>query len=179
RVRASSAPAARAVTATSAQSAPTSTRVLPPGAKVVARIALARAPTESGGGPLTVGEGAVWAMSTAESSLGRSDPRRNAVVARIKVSPPEAAVAGDGAVWLSHPAGNAVSRFDPATNKVTATIGVGPQPAGISVSPGAVWVANAGGPSVSRIDPATNRVVATIRVGPKLASCSQHMSLVA
>ena len=170
---------ARAITATSARTAPSGARVLPPGAKVVARIGLTRVPTDFGGGPLTVGEGAVWAISTASSTLMRIDPRGNAVVARIKVSPPETAVAGDGAVWLSYPSRDTVSRIDPATNKLTATIHVGPQPAGISVSPGAVWVANAGGPSVSRIDPETNRVVATIRVGPKLACCSEHMSLVA
>jgi YVTN family beta-propeller protein len=118
-------------------------------------------------------------MSNAESTLMRIDPARNAVVARIKVSPPEAAAAGDGAVWLTYPPNDTVSRIDPATNKVTASIHVGPQPAGIAISPGAVWVADAGGPSVSRIDPATNRVVATIRVGPKRACCFQHMSLTA
>jgi YVTN family beta-propeller protein len=116
-------------------------------------------------------------MSDIESTLMRIDPRRNAVVARIKVSPPETTAAGDGAVWLSYPSESTVSRLDPATNKVMATIHVGPQPAGVALSPGAVWVANAGGPSVSRIDPATNRVVATIRVGPKLACCSEHMEL--
>ena len=118
-------------------------------------------------------------MSDAESTLMRIDPARNAVVARIKVSPPEAAAAGDGAVWLTYPSNDTVSRIDPATNKVTASIHVGPQPDGIAISPGAVWVADAGGPSVSRIDPATNRVVATIRVGPKRACCAEHMSLTA
>jgi YVTN family beta-propeller protein len=118
-------------------------------------------------------------MSSAESTLMRIDPARNAVVARIKVAPPEAAEAGDGAVWLTYPSEDKVLRVDPATNKVTATIRVGPQPAGVAISPGAVWIANAGGPSVSRIDPATNRVVAKIRVGPKLACCSKHMSLTA
>jgi YVTN family beta-propeller protein len=116
-------------------------------------------------------------MSDAESTLMRIDPARNAVVARIKVPPPDTAAAGDGAIWLSYPTNDTVSRIDPATNQVTATIHVGPQPDGIAVSPGAVWVANAGGPSVSRIDPATNRVVATIRVGPRRTCCAEHMSL--
>jgi DNA-binding beta-propeller fold protein YncE len=169
---------AHAITAMSAQTAPTDTRVLPPGAKVVARIALTPAPTDFGGGPVAVGEGAVWAMSTARSLLMRIDPRRNAVVARIKAFPPEALVAGDGAVWLSYPSQDMVSRIDPGTYRVT-TIHVGPQPAGISLSPDAVWVANTGGPSVSRIDPATDRVVATISVGPKFACCSEHMSVLA
>jgi YVTN family beta-propeller protein len=182
RVSASStAPAPRAVIASSGPTAAGGGRKLPPGGKVVARIPLGRgAPPPLGGGAFAIGEGAVWAMSDAASTLMRIDPARNVVVARTKVfSPPEAMAAGAGAVWLSDPSNDMVLRIDPATNKQTATINVGPHPAGIAVSPGAVWVANAGGPSVSRIDPATNRVVATIRVGPKAACCSEHMSLVA
>jgi YVTN family beta-propeller protein len=181
RVSASSTtPAPRAVVAssgrTSAANAPAPLR----GGEVVARIPLGRgAPAPLGGGAFTVGEGAVWAMSNAESTLMRIDPARNAVVARINVSPPGSAAAGDGAVWLSYPSSDSVSRIDPATNKVTASIHVGPQPDGIAITPGAVWVANGGGPSVSRIDPATNRVVATVRVGPKLDCCSGHMSVTA
>jgi YVTN family beta-propeller protein len=154
--------------------------VLPRGGAVVARIPLGRgAPAPLGGGALTVGEGAVWAMSNAESTLMRIDPARNAVVARIKVNPPDTAAAGNGAVWLTYPSDDTVSRVDPATNRVTARIHVGPRPTGVAVSPGAVWIADAYGPSVSRIDPATNRVVATIRVGPKRACCAEHMSLTA
>jgi YVTN family beta-propeller protein len=153
---------------------------LPAGGKVVARIRVGRGGLPvRGGGPLAVGEGAVWAMSNSQATLMRIDPARNAVVARIKVAPPETVAAGDGAVWLSNPSDDTVTRIDPATNKVTATIQVGPKPEGIAVSPGAVWVATAGGPSVSRIDPATNRVVATIRVGPKRACCAEHMSVIA
>jgi YVTN family beta-propeller protein len=155
---------------------------LPPGGKVVARIRIGRANPalgHNGGGALAVGEGAVWAMSDAKATLMRIDPARNAVVARIKVAPPEVAVAGDGAVWLSNPSENTVSRVDPGTNRVTATIHVGPHPEGIAVSPGAVWVVNAGDPSVSRIDPATNRVVATIRVGPKGDCCAEHTNVIA
>jgi YVTN family beta-propeller protein len=172
--------APRAVIASSGKTAAGSTRALPRGGNVVASIRLGRgAPAPLGGGALTVGEGAVWAMSSAESTLMRIDPARNAVVARIKVPPPEAAAAGDGAVWLTYPPDDTVLRIDPATDKVTATIHVGPRPTGIAVSPGAVWVADAYGPSVSRIDPATNRVVATIPVGPTRACCAEHMSLTA
>jgi YVTN family beta-propeller protein len=171
--------APRAVIASSGRTTGSSTGALPPGGEVVARIRLGRgAPAPAGGGALTVGESAVWAMSDAEETLMRIDPSRNAVVARIKVPPgPEAAAAGDGAVWLTYPASDVVLRIDPNTNKVTATIPVEAQPAGIATSPCAVWVAGLGGPSVSRIDPATNRVVATIRVGPLRACCAEHMSL--
>ncbi len=173
----STAPAPRAVIASSRPKAATEGRTLPPGGKVVARIPLGRgAPPPLGGGAFAVGEGAVWAMSDAESTLMRIDPGRNAVVARIKVlSPPGEIAVGDGAVWLSDPSNDMVLRIDPTTNKEAATIQVGPHPSGIAISPGAIWVAVAGGPSVARIDPATNRVVATVRVGPKAACCSEHM----
>jgi YVTN family beta-propeller protein len=181
RVSASSTtPAPRAVVASSARTAAVRTGALPRGGTVVARIPLGHgSPAPYGGGALTVGEGAVWAMSDAEGTLMRIDPARNAVVARIKVFPPEATAAGDGAVWLTTPWNDTVTRIDPVTNKITARIHVGPKPSGIAVSPGAVWVGDVGGPSVSRIDPATNRVVATIRVGPKRACCSDHMSVIA
>ncbi len=54
----------------------------PRAGKIVARIEI---PQGSGG--LAVGEGAVWAMSDAVSTLLRIDPQRNAVIARIKVKP--------------------------------------------------------------------------------------------
>jgi YVTN family beta-propeller protein len=181
RVSASSTTSApTAVIASSGRTATANTRALPRGGEVLARIRLGRgAVAPLGGGALTVGEGAVWAMSDAEDRLMRIDPARNSIVARIKVFPPAAAAAGDGAVWLSYPSDDKVLRIDPATNKVTASIPVGPQPDGIAISPGAVWVANAGGPSISRIDPATNRVVGTILVGAKRACCAEHMSLTA
>ena len=60
----------------------TSSAGLPRGGKVVARLSIPQ-----GTGGLAVGEGAVWAMSSAVSTLTRIDPARNAVVARIKVKP--------------------------------------------------------------------------------------------
>jgi YVTN family beta-propeller protein len=146
----------------------------PRGARVVARIGV-----PPGQGGLAAGEGAVWAMTNADSVLARIDPRTNSVVARIHVETGADVVAGNGAVWVSYPGEDTVARIDPATNKVTTTIPVGRQPAGLALARGAVWVANIGGPSVSRIDTATNRVVATIRVGPQRACCSEHMSVTA
>jgi YVTN family beta-propeller protein len=105
-----------------------------------------------GGGAFTVGEGAVWAMSDATSTLLRIDPARNAVVARIHVSPvrPPPARAQSGCPTRRR---NTVSRIDPATNKVSATIHI-EWPSGVAVSPGAVGIADEGGPSVERVDPA-------------------------
>jgi YVTN family beta-propeller protein len=155
---------------------------LPHGGRVVATI-----PIPAGYGGLVVGEGAVWAMNDATSTLTRIDPQTNAVAASITVNAVkecprfvcgELAV-GDGAVWIPRASDNAVSRIDVANNKVVATIPVGPRPTATAVTPGAVWVANAGGPTVSRIDPATNDVVATIRIGQARAASDRANMTVA
>jgi DNA-binding beta-propeller fold protein YncE len=151
---------------------------LPPAAKVVATIRLGHGrPAPSGGGAFAIGEGAVWAVNSAESTLMRIDPGRNTVVARVKVPPTEDMAAGDGAVWLTNPQQDTVTRVDTDRNAVASTIHVGFQPLGIAVTPGAVWVADAGGPSVGVIDPRTNKLVKTISIGSPTVCCSEHMSL--
>jgi YVTN family beta-propeller protein len=153
---------------------------LPRGGEVVAKI-----PIPKGYGGFAVGEGAVWALSDDVSTLSRIDPQRNAVVARIKVTPKNPCpayvcgepAAGAGAVWVPRASDNSVSRVDLATNAVTAVIPVGAHPTATVVGAGAVWVANSGGsrngriegPSISRIDPATNAVT-TIGLGPARAA---------
>ena len=107
-----------------------------------------------GTGGLTIGEGAVWALSWSKWTLMRIDPHKNVITARIKVKPtnpcPPApdtcgqVAAGNGAVWVSMRTDNVVARVDPKTSKVTAMIPVGKEPDGIATSPGAVWVANHG-----------------------------------
>jgi virginiamycin B lyase len=168
-------------------SASAASKAIGPHAKVVAKIAI-----PEGTGGLTVGEGAVWALSWSKWTLMRIDPHKNVITARVKVKPTNSCppspdtcgqvAAGNGAVWVSMRTDNVVARVDPKTSKVTAMIAVGKEPDGIATSPGAVWVANHGdatsGPSVSRIDPATNQVVATISVGPTTACCSDHMGVI-
>jgi virginiamycin B lyase len=169
-------------------SASAASRVIKPRAEVVAKIAIPQ-----GTGGLTIGEGAVWALSWSKWTLMRIDPHKNVITARIELKPTNSCppfpdtcgsvAAGDGSVWVSMRSDNVVARIDPETSKVTAMIAVGNEPDGIATSPGAVWVANHGdgtnGPSVSRIDPATNQVVATISVGPTTACCSDHMAVTA
>jgi len=169
----------RAVVATSRPSTRGGGKPLRRAGSIVATIPLTNARVDFGGGPVVAGEGAVWAVSIHDGTMLRINPVGNAVVARIRLPPPEETAAGNGGIWLTYPSTNTVVRLDPATGKATATINVGPQPSGIALSPGALWVADAGGPSISRIDPATNRVTATIRVGPKSACCAEHMSLTA
>jgi streptogramin lyase len=186
-IRASAALAIAAI-GTGSASAQTSaaSKLVRPRAKVVARIAI-----PAGTGGLTVGEGAVWALSWSNWTLMRIDPSKSAVTARITVKPanpcppsPDTCgqvAAGNGAVWVSMRTDNVVARVDPKSNTVTTMIPVGTEPDGIASTSGAIWVANHGtgseGPSVSRIDPATNVVVATIPVGPATACCSDHMNV--
>jgi YVTN family beta-propeller protein len=174
--RVSAAPATTSLAPPATAVEPQATNVLPlPAAGTV--VATLRVPPE--GGPLTVGEGAVWAMSNITSTLLRIDPSRNAVVARIKLAEGVDAAVGDGAVWIAHQQNNTVSRIDPKTNTVSATIDVPGRPSGVAVSPGAVWIANTVGPRVTRIDPVSNRIVATIPLGGTGICCADHMSLAA
>jgi DNA-binding beta-propeller fold protein YncE len=168
-------------------SAPAASTFIGPRAKVVAKIAI-----PEGTGGLTIGEGAVWALSWSKWTLMRIDPHKNVIAARIKLKPANSCppapdtcgqvAAGNGAVWVSMRTDNVVARVDPKSSKVTAMIPVGQEPDGIAATPGAVWVTNhggsTGGPTVSRIDPATNQVVATISVGPPTACCSDHMGVI-
>jgi streptogramin lyase len=173
-------------TVAASASAPASSKVVGPRAKVIARIAIPQ-----GTGGLAIGEGAVWTLSWSKWALMRIDPHKNVITARVKLKPanpcPPApdtcgqVAAGNGAVWVSMRTDNVVARVDAVTGKVTAMIPVGEEPDGIATTAGAVWVANHGtssdGPTVSRIDSATNQVVATISVGPATACCSDHMSV--
>ena len=117
-------------TLSASASAPAASTVIGPRAKVVASIAI-----PEGTGGLTIGEGAVWALSWSKWTLMRIDPRRNVITARIKVKPTNSCppapdtcgqvAAGNGAVWVSMRTDNVVARVDPKTSKVTAMIPVG------------------------------------------------------
>src|SRR5437879_4047178 len=92
-----------AVAVTAAASGSAGTPVLPRGGKVIASVLIAK-----GYGGFALGEGAVWAMSDAVSTLTRIDPQRNAVAASIKVATVKACpdyvcgepAVGNGAVWV-------------------------------------------------------------------------------
>lgn len=116
---------------------------------------------------VAVGAGSVWILTDSKGVLSRIDPRKNAVVAQIKVAADSyAAVFGFDAVWITTtgPAGS-VQRIDPRTNAVAVTIPVGPVPRFLAAGESGVWTLNQGDGTVSRIDANTNRVVATIPAG--------------
>lgn len=116
---------------------------------------------------LAVGEGAVWATSTAVHKLYRIDPDTAEITAAIPIGSLSVSdglqrlAAGEGGVWLLHH--QTVTRVDPATQRVVAQITIPSLLAGvgeITTGGGAVWVA--AGTTLTRIDPRTNTIVATL-----------------
>jgi streptogramin lyase len=90
----------------------------------------------------------------------RIDPRKNAVVASVPVTPrPKFLTAGAGGVWVLHQRTGSVSLIDPTSNEFATSVPAGvPTPWGdIATGAGAVWVSVDGTP-VTRIDPATRAV---------------------
>jgi DNA-binding SARP family transcriptional activator len=115
---------------------------------------------------VTVGAGAVWAISASRASVLRIDPRTNAVTDRVVLvtRPGESAplptriVASPAAVWVLSRNTATVTRIDPQTRGVVAVIpiGVDRSPNEIAASGEAAWVANEDG-TLSRIaDEATS-----------------------
>jgi DNA-binding SARP family transcriptional activator len=115
---------------------------------------------------VTVGAGAVWAISASRASVLRIDPRTNAVTDRVVLvtRPGESAplptriVASPAAVWVLSRNTATVTRIDPQTRGVAAVIpiGVDRSPNEIAATGEAAWVANEDG-TLSRIaDEATS-----------------------
>jgi branched-chain amino acid transport system substrate-binding protein len=132
--------------------------------------------TRTGAAPsnLTVGEGAVWALSLEDRTVARIDPESKRVVKKFRTPGTATDIAaGLGALWVG--TGERLSRVDPATGSVTRTVKLPdagyqgdlaflnwgfPQ---IAVGAGAVWAINPDR-TVSRIDPETGAREATIDV---------------
>ena len=119
-------------------------------------------------------DGAVWVANhhgRPTGSVWRIDPRKNRVVARIRVGEtpelgPAWMAAGAGSVWVGVPGIEAVVRIDPKRNAVEAIV---PVPDGgvcgqIVADDAGVWVASGfcGDGNLTRIDPSTNQVAAQI-----------------
>ena len=125
---------------------------------------------------VSVGDGAVWAISGSTASVLRIDPRSGRVSARIAIvasrgtqSPyPIAIATGLGSVWVLNATAATVTRIDPVQAGVTATIPIGIErvPRRLAVGSGAAWVADGDGTLV-RIDATTNTLTTTT-VAPSL-----------
>jgi YVTN family beta-propeller protein len=113
------------------------------------------------------GGGAVWVVSSADSTVYRFSPATflDGPIGRASVGRRSTAIAyGHGAVWVASQSDDVVTRIDPGTS-ATVQIPVGDRPVAVAVGADAVWVANAGDASVSRVDPDTGEVVATVEIG--------------
>jgi YVTN family beta-propeller protein len=118
---------------------------------------------------LAYGDGAVWAVDSADGTLARIDPATHAVQ-QIPVGSTPSAVAITGPdAWVTNSGDGTVSRVSTVTNRVVDTIQVGNLPAAIAAGSGAVWVANEADATVDRIDPATDDVTTKggIQVGAR------------
>ena len=112
---------------------------------------------------VTVGGGAVWAISTSSASALQIDPASGSVRARVPITSrpgstrpvPLAVAAGEGAIWVLNGNTPSVTRIDPQLGAVTATIplGVGSNPTAITSGAGAIWVALSGKGTVAKINP--------------------------
>lgn len=118
---------------------------------------------------LAVGEGAVWATSSAAGTLTRIDPRTGQVQGRplpVGQGPTDVAVGG-GSVWVADSVAGHVVRVDPRSVRVTGRTPVAhAQPAGqvlaLTFGEGAVWVAKTDARlaqpiDLVRLDPSTGR----------------------
>ena len=126
---------------------------------------LARRHQQIGGGPMTVGDGAVWEIqedyARTPTTLEQLNPTTLAPIA-----PPMALSAtssvlglawGEGYVWATEHAGD-VLRIDPATRTITRAH-IGGFPIGIAVAGGSVWVIDNANATVIRLDPSTLRAI--------------------
>ena len=102
----------------------------------------------------------LWVSNTHGAAVMRVDPRKNAVVASVPVTPrPKFLTVGAGGVWVLHQRTGSVSLIDPDSNEFAASVPANvPTPWGdIATGAGAVWVSVDGTP-LTRIDPATHAV---------------------
>jgi streptogramin lyase len=122
---------------------------LPPAGTLAARIPLTGYPVA-----VSVGEGAVWALSAPRGDLRQdrlaptSEDYRTHPVFSMPEDPRQASLS-------SLPVGT-VTRIDPTTNQVSETIDIGGVPFDMVAAYGAVWVADLQQHRAVRIDPGSN-----------------------
>ena len=123
---------------------------------------LVRRHQQIGTGPMTIGDGELWAIQEKPTTLQELSPTTLAPVAPplmlSQTSNVFALTWGDGYVWAT--AGNAgdVLRIDPATRTITRAH-VGGFPIGIILAGGSVWVIDNANNTVLRLNPTTLRPV--------------------
>ena len=107
---------------------------------------------------LAYGDGAVWAVDSADGTVSRINTATHAVQ-QIQVGSAPTAVTVTGVnVWVTNSGDGTVSQISAPGNKVVQTIPVGNFPVAIASGRSGVWVANEGDGTVDRIDPAAGTV---------------------
>ena len=99
---------------------------------------------------LTVGGKTTTAVEP--NSVAAIDPKRNAVVADVRLdSRPAAIAAGEGAVWVVSTDAKTLSKIDPGAKRITGSAAVPGVPSDVAAGDGAVWVLHS-----SSLQPATS-----------------------
>jgi streptogramin lyase len=119
----------------------------------------------------------VWAISAADASALRINPRTARVGLRVPIvarpgyrspTPSDLAI-GFGAVWVLNANMGTLSRIDPRMRGVTATVRVAPDDVATQIAAGAgrVWVAGTDG-TLTEVDPRSGKVAAVHTVARSL-----------
>jgi class 3 adenylate cyclase/streptogramin lyase len=117
--------------------------------------------------PLTVGDGAVWAIDPALGGLWRIPPQTGPARRLAEGLDALSLAVGPGVVWVAGSAG--VTKIDAATGLQLGSQSVGSQAvaetAAAAVSGDALWFSASSGNTLSKLDPQSLSVTQTITVG--------------
>jgi hypothetical protein len=127
---------------------------------------LARRPQQIAGGPMTIGDGALFEIQEFYGSKPTLLQRFNPATLAPSAPPLTLSAAnnvnglawGNGYVWATDDAGGEVLRIDPATRTITRAH-VGGFPIGIVLAGNSVWVIDNSNATVKRLNPITLRVI--------------------
>ncbi len=117
--------------------------------------------------PLTVGDGAVWAIDPATGGIWRIDPRSGEAHELADGLDALSLAAGAGTVWVA--GSTAVVTLDAATGLQLGSTSIGSEPssetASIALGANAAWYAASSGTALSKLDPQSGSQTETFPVG--------------
>ena len=117
--------------------------------------------------PLTVGDGAVWAIDPAVGAVWRIDPHGGKSRKLAEGLDALSLAAGGGAVWVAGASG--LTKLDPLTGDDLGSTPAGSRSVGetasLALGDDAVWYASSSGQTLSKVDPQSAATVETFTVG--------------
>lgn len=118
---------------------------------------------QNGGGPMAVGDGALWEIQESPTILQELSPTTLAPIAPpLELSATSYAVHGlafgGGYVWASEDSAGDVLRINPTTRAIT-RVHVGGSPIGVVLASGSIWVTDDTDAAVLRLNPRTLREI--------------------